>query len=65
MATFKEVIRKIQLEVRDLIVGRPDLSYKQIGSLFDISEATVVKTAQRFDLPRRPVGRKRKTQKGS
>jgi len=66
MATIKEAIRKIHSEIRDLIVSRQDLSYKQVGRLFDISETTVVEIVKKFDLPRRKAGRKAmQTRKGS
>lgn len=57
MATFKEAIRKIELEIRDLIVTRPDLSYPVIGRLYDISDDTVLEIAKKFNLRRKP-GRK-------
>jgi hypothetical protein len=57
MRTFKEAIRKIELELRDLIVSRPDLSYRVIAGLFDVSEDTVLKIARKFNVRRKP-GRK-------
>ena len=57
--TFKEAVRKIELEVRDLIVSRPDLSYKIIGNLFDVSEPVIIRIAKQFGI-RRVAGRKRK-----
>ena len=59
MPTFKEAIRRVELEVRDLIAGRPDLSYPVIAKLFDISETTVKVIARKFGI-RRLIGRKRR-----
>ena len=59
MSTFKEAIRRIELEVRDIIVTRPDLSYRVIGKLFDVSEDTILKIAKKFNV-RRKWGRKTK-----
>ena len=57
MPTFKEAVRKIELEVRDLLVSRPDLSYKIVANLFDVSEQTIFKLAKKFHI-RRSAGRK-------
>jgi hypothetical protein len=59
MATFKEAIRRIEVEVRDYIVSRPDLSYPVIGQMFGVSDDTILKIAKKFNL-RRKVGRKNK-----
>jgi hypothetical protein len=59
MPTFKEAIRRIEVEVRDLVVSRPDLSYRVIGALFDVSEDTILKIAKKFKV-RRKWGRKAK-----
>lgn len=59
MPTFKEAIRRIEVEVRDLVVSRPDLSYRVIGELFDVSEDTILKIAKKFNVRRR-WGRKAK-----
>jgi hypothetical protein len=59
MPTFKEAIRRIELEVRDLVVSRPDLSYRVIAGLFDVSEDTILKIAKKFNV-RRKWGRKAK-----
>ena len=61
MSTFTEATRKVELEVRDVLVGRPDLSYRAIGFLFDVSESTILKIAQRHRLSRK-AGRKHKPQ---
>lgn len=59
MPTFKEAIRRIEVEVRDLVVSRPDLSYHVISELFDVSEDTILKIAKKFNV-RRKWGRKAK-----
>ena len=57
MPTFKEAARRIELEVRDLLASRPDLSYRVVGGLFDVSEDTILKIAKKFNIRRR-AGRK-------
>ena len=57
MPTFKEATRRVELEIRDLIASRPDLSYPVIAMLFDISETTVKVIARKFGI-RRTIGRK-------
>jgi hypothetical protein len=41
------------------LVSRPDLSYRAVGFLFDVSESTILKIAQRHRLSRK-AGRKPK-----
>lgn len=48
--------RAIRLEIRDAIVGRDDLSYTAIGSLFGVSWWTVQQIANEFDVKRGPRG---------
>jgi len=57
MPTFKEAIRRVEVEIRDLIVSRPDLSYPVIAKLFDISETTVKVIARKLGIGR-TIGRK-------
>jgi hypothetical protein len=55
--TLKETIRaaqqKFDLEVRDMIVSRPDLPYRDIGRLFGASYDVVQRVAKDFSLKRK------------
>jgi len=64
MSTFREAIRRVEIEIRDRVLNRPDLSYKMIGLEFEISEDMVIKICKKFGISR-PWGRKCKTQKVS
>ena len=52
--TLKETIRaaqlKFDLEVRDMVVSRPDLSYQDIGRLFGVSCDVVQRVVNQFGL---------------
>ena len=64
MSTFREAVRRVEIEIRDRVLNRPDLSYKMIGREFDTSEDMVIKICKKFGISR-PSGRKSKTQKVS
>jgi hypothetical protein len=55
--TLKETIRaaqsKFDLEVRDMIVSRPDLPYRDIGRVFGASYDVVQRVAKDFGLNRK------------
>ncbi len=55
--TLKETIRaaqsKFDLEVRDMVVSRPDLPYRHIGRVFGVSYDVVQRVAKDFGLKRR------------
>jgi transposase-like protein len=55
--TLKETIRaalsKFDLEVRDMIVSRPDLPYRDIGRVFGVSYDVVQRVAKDFGLKRK------------
>ena len=55
--TLKEAIRaaqsKFDLEVRDMIVSRPDLPYRDIGRVFGVSYDVVQRVAKDFGLKRK------------
>jgi hypothetical protein len=55
--TLKEAIRtaqsKFDLEVRDMIVSRPDLPYRDIGRVFGVSYDVVQQVAREFGLVRK------------
>jgi len=55
--TLKETIRaaqaKFDLEVRDMIVSRPDLPYRDIGRVFGVSYDVVQRVAKDFALKRK------------
>ena len=55
--TLKEAIRtaqsKFDLEVRDMIVSRPDLPYQDIGRVFGASYDVVQRVAKDFGLKRK------------
>jgi hypothetical protein len=55
--TLKETIRaaqsKFDLEVRDMIVSRPDLPYRDIGRVFGVSYDVVQRVAKDFSLKRK------------
>ena len=55
--TLKETIRaaqsKFDLEVRDTVVSRPDLPYRDIGRLFGVSYDVVQRVAKEFGLKRK------------
>jgi hypothetical protein len=55
--TLKEAIRaaqsKFDLEVRDMIVSRPDLPYRDIGRVFGASYDVVQRVAKDFALKRK------------
>lgn len=61
--TVKEAVaaarRAIRLEIRDVIVGRDDLTYTAIGQLFGISWWTVQQIANEFSVNRGPRGPRR------
>lgn len=63
--TLKETIRAAQsqfdLEVRDMVVARPDLPYRDIGRVFGVSYDVVQRVAKEFAL-RRKTGPKPKKQ---
>lgn len=54
--TVKEAVaaarRTVRLEIADMIVKRPDLSYTQIGKVFSISWWTVQQVANEFEVRR-------------
>jgi hypothetical protein len=55
--TLKETIRaaqaKFDLEVRDMVVSRPDLPYRDIGRVFGVSYDVVQRVAKDFALKRK------------
>lgn len=55
--TLREAIRaaqsKFDLEVRDMIVSRPDLPYRDIGRVFGVSYDVVQRVAKDFGLKRK------------
>lgn len=55
--TLKEAIRsaqsKFDLEVRDTVVSRPDLPYRDIGRLFGVGYDVVQRVAKDFGLKRK------------
>lgn len=55
--TLREAIRaalsKFDLEVRDMIVSRPDLPYRDIGRVFGVSYDVVQRVAKDFTLKRK------------
>lgn len=55
--TLKEAIRtaqsKFDLEVRDMIVSRPDLPYRDIGRVFGVGYDVVQRVAKDFGLKRK------------
>jgi hypothetical protein len=55
--TLRDVIRaaqsKFDLEVRDVIVSRPDLPYRDIGRVFGVSYDVVQRVAKDFGLKRK------------
>jgi hypothetical protein len=55
--TLRDVIRaaqsKFDLEVRDMIVSRPDLPYRDIGRVFGVSYDVVQRVAKDFGLKRK------------
>ena len=55
--TLKDAIRaahsKFNSEVRDIIVGRPDLPYRDIGKIFGVSYDVVQQVANEFGLKRK------------
>ena len=69
--TLKETIRaaqsKFDSEVRDMIVSRPDLPYRDIGRVFGASYDVVQRVVKDFGLKRKTgpkPGWLRKAQKG-
>lgn len=56
--TLKETIKgaqsKFDLEVRDMIVSRPDLPYRDVGRVFGASYDLVQRVAKDFGLKRKP-----------
>jgi hypothetical protein len=65
--TLKETIRaaqlKFDLEVRDMVVSRPDLSYRDIGRLFGASYDVVQRVVNQFGLKgKRQTGPKTRNQ---
>lgn len=55
----EETARRCEIEIRDLIVSRPDLSYPVIVRLFDITETTLYQIVKKFGI-KRPRGRRRR-----
>lgn len=53
----EETARRIELEIRDLIVSRPDLTYPVIGRLFDVTQETIYQIVKKFGI-KRPRGRR-------
>jgi hypothetical protein len=62
--TLKEAIRaaqsKFDLEVRDMVVSRPDLAYRDIASVFGVSYDVVQRVAKEFGLKRKTGPKMRK-----
>ena len=56
--TYKQLVRQFRDSVRDTIVCRPDLSYRQIAKQFGISEVTVCTIAAEFGVSRIRTGPK-------
>jgi hypothetical protein len=53
----EETARRVELEIRDLIINRPDLSYPVIARLFDVTMDTILAIVKKFSI-QRPRGRK-------
>jgi hypothetical protein len=53
----EEAKRRIELEIRDLIINRPDLTYPVIARLFNVTMDTMYGIVKKFGI-RRPRGRR-------
>jgi hypothetical protein len=51
----EEAARRAELEIRDTIVNRPDLTYPVIARLFDVTMDTILKVVKKFEI-KRPRG---------
>jgi hypothetical protein len=51
--TIRAALSKFDLEVRDMIVSRTDLPYRDIGRVFGVSYDVVQRIAREFSLKRK------------
>ena len=62
MGTFTDVEatrRRVELEIYDMVIARPDLSYRVIADIFGAYTDRVAQISNKFGV-RRQVGRKRR-----